>query len=300
MKFRSIAIHALGATVVAALLGANAGAQQAQGSAQASSATHVAAEMTKGKLNPNESKPGDKVSLRLKEDVKSNGQVILKKGTAIEGVVKSVKKTESKTEANGQAQSMMQIEWLAPAAQGKATQQLSIALQSVSYISPLQRHRETESGDDWPARSSASGSVASTASAAGSAGGGLLGGVGGTVGGVVGSTTSVATDVAGATGSVASNTTARAAGTSNVALMSMPNVVAADSHTTSTLESTFGLSSSSQLYKVGRGEVVSAGGTKHSMDIYSHMANDTVITSPSKNFEVSSGAQMQLLVGVKR
>jgi hypothetical protein len=65
------------------------------------------------------------------------------------------------------------------------------------------------------------------------------------------------------------------------------------------LESTFGLSSSAQLYKVGRGEVVSASGTKHSMDIFSHMSNDTVITSSSTSFEISSGAELQVLVGVK-
>src|SRR5215475_7643820 len=36
-----------------------------------SSATIVSAELMRGKLNPSESKPGDQVTLRLKEEVKS-------------------------------------------------------------------------------------------------------------------------------------------------------------------------------------------------------------------------------------
>jgi hypothetical protein len=46
--------------------------------------------------------------------------------------------------------------------------------------------------------------------------------------------------------------------------------------------------------------LVAAGGTRESLDLFSHLNNDTVITSPSKNFEISSGARMQLLVGVKK
>ena len=41
-------------------------------------------------------------------------------------------------------------------------------------------------------------------------------------------------------------------------------------------------------------------GLKQSVDLFSHLSNDTVITSPYENFEISSGAQMQLLVGVKK
>jgi hypothetical protein len=36
------------------------------------------------------------------------------------------------------------------------------------------------------------------------------------------------------------------------------------------------------------------------VDIFSHLDNDTVITSTGKDFEISTGAQMQLLVGVKK
>jgi len=129
MNLRSVALHAIGAAAFLTWISVNANGQFS-GSARAQSATHAAAEMTKGKLNPSETKPGDKVALRLKDDVKSNGDLILKKGTTITGVVRSVKSVEAKGQSSGQAQSMMEIEWLAQAAQGRTAQQLSIALQS--------------------------------------------------------------------------------------------------------------------------------------------------------------------------
>lgn len=72
-------------------------------------------------------------------------------------------------------------------------------------------------------------------------------------------------------------------------------VVPASAQTSSALQSSFGVSGN-QLFLVGNGQVTSPGGTTTSMDLFSHMSNDTVITSPSRDFEVSSGAQMQLLV----
>ena len=59
-------------------------------SAPSSSASHVAAEVSEGRLNPAASKPGDTIVLKLKEDLKSNGDVVLKKGTPITGVVRNV------------------------------------------------------------------------------------------------------------------------------------------------------------------------------------------------------------------
>ena len=61
--------------VVAALTVMPALSQKGSGS----SATSVSAVLTSGKLNSSESKPGDRVMLKLKDDVKSNGEVVLKK-----------------------------------------------------------------------------------------------------------------------------------------------------------------------------------------------------------------------------
>src|ERR1043165_5003716 len=75
---------------LAALAAMPALAQKTSGT----SATSVSAELIKGKLNPAESKPGDQVTLKLKDDVKSNGEVVLKKGTAITGVVRNVNRID--------------------------------------------------------------------------------------------------------------------------------------------------------------------------------------------------------------
>ena len=294
MNLRSVRTHVIGVAAILASTALSSSAQVSSG-AQASSASHVAAEMTKGKLNPADSKPGDTVALKLKDDVRSNGDVVLKKGTTITGVVRNVKRAESnsasKGEARGQAQSMMEIEWLTPAAQGKGARDLSIALQSVVQVNPIYQHEQNDAfSDDLGLAGSGAASTA-VARPARVSGGGLLGGVGG----VVGATTNVAT---GASGAVTSAT--HASGQSNAALLNMPSVIAVDHQTSSAIESSLGSSSSGQLFKVGHGELVTAGGSQQSVDIFSHLSNDTVITSPSKNFEITSGAQMQLLVGVKK
>jgi hypothetical protein len=294
MNLRSVVLNTIGATAFLALISVNANGQ-AGGSARATSASHVAAEMTKGKLNPSETKPGDKVALKLKDDVKSNGDVVLKKGTTIDGVVRSVRTVEGKGQASGQAQSMMEIDWFAPAVQGRAAQQLSIALQSVNQVNRLYEQRAAEGSDDFGFIGG--GSVAAAPSVTRAPGGGGL--LGGTVGGAVGATTSVVGGVGSTVGSTVSST-ARTSTQSNASLLSMPSVMAVDQQTAAAMESSFGSSSSSQLFRVGHGQLITAGGSKQSVELFSHLSNDTVITSPSKNFEISSGAQMQLLVGVSK
>jgi hypothetical protein len=92
----------------------------------------------------------------------------------------------------------------------------------------------------------------------------------------------------------------RVNGQSNTALMSMPSVVAVDEQTTTMLQDTFGISPSGRLFRVGRGELLIVGGSKHALDLFSYMSNDTLVTSPSNNFEITGGAQLQLLVGMRR
>jgi hypothetical protein len=301
MGLRFIGTYVIGAAVIAASAGLNANAQ-VRSSAKSNTASTVTAEVTKGKLNPAESKPGDTITVRLKEDVKSNGQVVLKKGSTITGVVRNVKHAEANTgakgEAKAQAQSMMDIEWLAPSAEGKAAQNLSFALQSVAQVNPIYRHEQEAAADDFAfaGSSAASTAVARPARPAGAAAGGLLGGA-------VGATTSVTGATVGAVDGIGSlgssvNSATRTSSESNAALLNMPTVIAADQQTSSMIESNLGSSSSGQLFKLGQGQLVTAGGSQQSVDIFSHLNNDTVITSASRNFEISSGAQMQMLVGV--
>ncbi len=297
---------AFGAAILLALSSITAGAQ-VSGNAQTYSASHVSAEMTKGKLNPSESKPGDTVALRLKDDVKSNGEVVLKKGTTITGIVRNVKRSEAK----GEGQSMMAIEWLAPAAQGNTGRDLSFTLQSIMQVNSLYQHEQNEAADDFglAGNSATPGAIARPARpASGGGGGGLLSSVGGSVAGATAGVATIGSGaIGGVTGSVASTagsvtsvSSTQAGSQSNAALLNMPSVVAVDHQTSAAIENQLGAASSNPLFKVGHGEMVSAGGSKQSVDIFSHLNNDTVITSPNKNFEITSGAQMQMLVGVRK
>jgi hypothetical protein len=265
---------------------------QAQGQAQA--ASKVSAEMVKGKLNPASSKPGDQVTVRMAEDVKSNGQVVLKKGTEVNGVVRSVKRAESKADAKAQssaqaaAQSMIQVEWLVPAGSGAAAQQLNFALSSIAYTNPLYANQQAQES------AAADGGIAAPrpAPAPARGGGGLVGGATGVAGGVAGG----ASSTVGAAGNVAGR--AGAASQASAGLLALPAPVAASSQTATSLQNNFGVSSN-QLLMTGHGQAVSAGGTSSSMDLFTHMSNDAVITSPSRDFEIASGAQMQFMVSAK-
>jgi hypothetical protein len=236
----------IGATMCLVLLGLNAEAQR-KPNVPANSASHVPAEMTGGRLKPSETKPGDGVALRLKDDLKANGEIVLKKGTPIAGVVRNVKHVETK----GQAQSMMQIEWFAPPLQGKTARHLSILLQSVTQTDSVTGKSQSEEVGQY-----------------GFSGADAL-----------------------------RNETAVRNQVRNAALLNMPYVMPVDTKTASSLESNFG-PSLSQLFKVGRSEWTT-GGSKQSVELFSHLSNDTMITS-STDFEISRGAQMQLLVGVSK
>jgi hypothetical protein len=256
MNFRSRQLLTIGATVCLALIGLNdAHAQKRRRAPEkrsvlVNSASHVSAEMAKGTLRPSETKPGDEVALRLTDDVKANGDVVLKKGTRITGIVRNVKSTEMK----GQQQSMMEIEWFAPPLQGKVARQLSIALQAVTEVGRLTEEPSSKNVEQFRFKP---------------------------------------TD--GARNTPEPRGPARA----NAALVNMPSVIAVDQKTASSLESSFG-TSATQLFKVGHSEWITAGGSKQSVELFSHLSNDTLITSASKDFEITSGAQMQLLVGVSK
>jgi hypothetical protein len=226
--------------------------------APSNSASHVSAELSEGKVSPVLSKPGDTFVVKLQDDVKGNGQVVLKKGTALTGIIRNVKQNE----ASSTAKSTVEIEWLAPVAEGKTPPSLSIAMQSVTQ-QPLQGRNSSDATSNF-----------------------LTG--------------KVSTAVASTSTAPAISPVSLASGQSNRALLSMPSVVAVDKKTSAAIADEAGASSSAQLFKVGGGHLVAADGSLQSVDIFSHLNNDTVITSSNKNFEISTGAQIQMLVGVIR
>jgi hypothetical protein len=226
---------------------------QLNSSAHANSASHVAAEMMNGNLTPSASKPGDTFEIRLNEDVRSNGEIIFKKGTTIAGIVRSVGRAEHKGDWKSRYQSVVEIDWIVPSPQGRGVLGVSFALQSV-----IQINREPE----YEQKNSSEGLNFVRAAV--------------------------------------SNSSNPVNGRSNIALLSMPTVVAVDEQTSASIEKMLGNEASGELFKVGHGQLASSSGSKESVELYSHLTNDTVITSPSNDFEMSIGAQMQMLVGVIR
>ncbi len=242
---------------------------QVRSATQTNSATRVAAEMTKGRLNPAESKPGDIVSVKLKNDLKSNGYVVLKKGTTVTGVVRNVKCADAKTlsiDAKEQTRSLIEIEWFTPASEGRAIPKISIALQSVIQAASSV-HEDTIEQDSPGDSSIAPGIPASSADR------------------------SLRNSSVNGPGEVVPSA-------ANPALVRMPFVVAVDPQTSTAIEGGLESSASGQLFKVGQGELMTPSGSQQSVDLFSHLDNDTVIAASGKSFEISSGAQMQFLVGM--
>jgi hypothetical protein len=218
--------------------------------AQSSSASQVRAEVIKGKLASAEGKPGDSVVLRLESDVKANGEVVLKKGTMLTGVARSIKSAAA--DAQPRAQAAMQVEWIVPAAGGaNGARTISFALQSIRQVIPVRQEQEHEAAGIQSMSTLTSSSW---------------------------------------------TTVSR----SNPALLSMPSVMPVDVESRSAIEADLGTQSGGQLFKVGRGHLVNAGGAQQAVEIFSHLNNDTVITATGGDFEISAGAQMQLLVGVNK
>jgi hypothetical protein len=261
------------------------GVLQTAAKSESQAESRTSAELVKGKLNPATSKPGDEIAVRLNQDVKANGEVVLKKGSMIKGVVKKVQRIENKAAAKGTtaAQSMMELEWITPTLSSAATHELNLALQSVAYTHPLYAQQQLEAQDSLGFNTSRPSSPARSS-------GGLVGGVGGAASSVA----VVGAGVAGSTGSAVSTGIL----TQTASATAAPAALPVSAQTASSLQSNFGVSGN-QLFHVGGGHAVSSGGTAASMDLFTHMSNDTVITSPSRDFEISSGAQMQLLIQAK-
>ena len=212
--------------------------------APTSSAVLVMAEMAQGRLSAAASQPGDMIVLKLKNDLKANGEVLLRKGSNINGLLRTAKSSE----VPDRFQSIIEIEWKAPVPQGKAARKLSIALEFLAEANaPVATTRILRTIDP----------------------------------------------------SKMAPASLDTSGRPNAAVLSMPFVVAVDRQTSSTIESRLKSPSTGPIYRIGRGRLT-ASGSQQTLEIFSHLNNDTVITSANKNFEIPSGVQMRLLVGVNR
>lgn len=234
-----------------------AGADAAGASSVLSSGTILNAELTHS-LDAKSAKPGDQVTAKVTEDVKSDGKVVIHKGSKLVGHV-----TEARARSKENADSRLGIVF--DKAILKSGQELSFngALQA---LAPPVNAALSAAGDESIGLSAPGPSGGGGARRSG--GGGLLGGATSTVGGVTSTTTGT---VGGATSTVTGTTTGAVNGTTGVV---------------------GGLTAQGRLTSASQGAIGLQGLTLNSATAGS--AQGSVVSSTTRNVKLESGTQMLL------
>ena len=175
----------------------NAGANGANASSSLSSGTNLQAELTKS-LDAKKAKVGDEVTAKVTQDVKSNGQVVVRKGSKLIGHV-----TEAKARSQGDQESRLGIAFDRAVLKDGQEMAFSGVVQAlapaVNVVAGADDATSIGGGSPAPAPSGGGGGVS------GGGLGGPVGAIGSTVGRTVGNT-------AGSVGGAASGTVNSAGG----------------------------------------------------------------------------------------
>ena len=234
---------------------ASASAQAGQNSASLSSGTTVNAALSQP-IDAKKSKPGDQVTARTTEAVKSDGKVIIPKGSKLMGHV-----TQCKARSKDEKESAVGIVFDRAVLKHGEEIPLNVTIQA---LAAAQSAATASAGaDDF---------AAGAAGSARTAGGGALGGVRSAAGGATGAVANTAANVGGAaTGTVGS--TVNAAGAASGAVG--------------------GLNAAGQLTSNSQG-VFGLNGLNLS-SAASSSTQGSLITSTSKNVHLDSGTQLLLV-----
>ncbi len=240
--------------------GANAGSASAAsvGGAALSSGTTLQAELTKS-LDAKKAKAGDEVSARVTQDVKSDGKVVVHKGSRLVGHV-----TEAKARTKEDTESKLGIVFDKAVLKGGQEVAFNGVIQA---LAPPAQGAIPLSGDE---SSGLGAPVGGGGGSARSSGGGALGGVTGAAGSAVGSTVGTTT---GAVGGVAGSAGGAVNGTVN---------------------NTAGLAANGTLGAASHGVVGLQGLALNTSAVGS--AQGSVVSSASKNVKLDSGTQIVLQV----
>lgn len=179
---------------------ADASAQAGHSNARLESGSTFEAALTKP-LDCKKNKKGDAVEARNKSDVKSNGEVVIPKGSKLFGHV-----TEAKARGKGESESQLGIVFDKAVTKDGREIPLNVAIQAVAASEAAVAMAQQSTAEPMMAQGSG---VQRSGASAGSAGGGLVGGVtstaGAAVGGVAGATGTVGNTANAALGSTASS-----------------------------------------------------------------------------------------------
>jgi hypothetical protein len=249
----------------------SASGQARENSANLASGTEMQAALAQP-VDAKKSKPGDSVTAKTTQAVKSDGQVIIPKGSRLVGHV-----TEAKARANGEAESALGIVF--DKAILKNGQEVPLHA-SIQALAAAQSAASTSPADADLAGSGMGSAAGSTRSA----GGGVLGGASSTAGGAASTVTNTSANVAGAAAGTL-DSTARAAGS---ATGSASGAVSGTSQ-----GAVGGLTSVGQFTSNSRGVF-----GLHGLNLSAAGSNSTegsLITSAGKNVHLDSGTRMLLV-----
>jgi hypothetical protein len=234
-------------------------------------------------VDAKKNKPGDEVTAKTTEAVKSDGKVIIPKGSTLKGHV-----TQAAARDAANSQSALGITFDRVVMSGGREMPVNFTIQAISAAETMASTSSSfgdsaiGSGSSMAGSSMSGGSMGGGSTGGGrSSGGGLLGGVGSTAGGAVGTTTGVAGNVGGA-----------ANGTVNSATNVTSN--AGGAVTGTTRGATGGLNSAGQLTSNSQGVFGMQGLNLQSATAGSTNTQGTLITSTDRNVHLDSGTRMLL------
>jgi hypothetical protein len=236
----------------------NSAANAGGATAALASGTMLQAQLTKP-VDAKKAKPGDQVTAKLTQDVKSNGHVVLHKGSKLIGHV-----TEAQARSKEQGESKLGIVF--DKAELKGGQEASVNAVIQALAPPVQSSAMAAANEE------------SSLSAPMGGGGPVRSGGGGLVGGVAGGATSTVGAATGTVGGVGAGATG--------GLNSTVNSTAGGA--------TGALNAQGELASASRGVVGMQGLTLNSVS--SATAQGSVISSTSRNVKLDGGTQMVLQV----
>jgi hypothetical protein len=254
--------EATGSTAASAATSGSASANAGPNTLQLQDDTSVHAVLIH-QLDSRKNKPGDTVTAKVTEDVKQNGQVVLHKGSMLEGHV-----TEAQARAHGDSESALGVAF--DHARTKGGQEVPLQLGVQALASAETASTATIDNDAF----ASAGAVGSAGGGARAAGGGLVGGAGSAVGSTAGAAGHAAGGVGRTVGSVGGAATSATSATGSVA--GQAGGLDAAGHLMSNSSGVFGL---------------------QGMSLTSNLSNATqgsVVASTGKSVQLSSGTQMVL------
>ncbi|MFY9585709.1 MAG: hypothetical protein WAR21_14570 [Candidatus Acidiferrales bacterium] len=235
-------------------------AQAGQNSVNLSTGTTIEAALSSA-VDARKNKEGDQVVARTTQAVKSDGQVVIPKGSRLVGHV-----TQAKAKAKGESQSALGIVFDRAVLKNGQEVPLHVVIQALAAA---------EASASTPVGAADTMDSAAGSGRAGSSGGGMVGGVGSTVGSTAGAVTSTA----GAAGSTATG------------------AVGATANTAASTTGAAGRGAAAALTSSSTG-VIGLQGLALNSDV-SSATQGSLIVSSTKNVHLDSGTRMVLRVAAQ-